>query len=881
MTKTKVTDYFNGNLMSQDVWQSKYAMKDSDNNIVEDSPDDMHLRMAKEFARIEYKYKVRVEINNSGDNFNSLSDFGKKLIEKREIQSESNITDEIHSFFKNFGRIIPQGSIMSNLGNPYIFGSLSNCFGIAPPQDSYGGIMKTDQEIVQLQKRRGGVGVGLNNLRTEGATVTNAAKTSTGVVSFGERFSNTTREVAQGGRRGALMLLLLCKHPSIFKFVTAKDDRTKITGANLTTMLTDEFMKAVESEDDRFWCTFPVDVQIDDRYRVEAIEFNKIYNNIGYKKISIMKIHAKELFDLIAEMAWKNGEPGVAFIDRVQDYCPDGVYKQYKPTVCNPCAEQWFSVDETCRLIAQNFFTIVDNPFTRDAKINIERLYEQSYMQQRLGDDLVDLEVEHIDRIIDKIKSDPEDEDTKSVELNLWKRIRMKAIEGRRTGGGFTGLGDMLAALNLKYDSDEALQITELVMKTKMEAELDATIDMAILRGTFTGWDNNIEYPRQGESYNEQFGNSWYKMVAEEFPVQCGRMQKYGRRNISMSTVAPTGTVSLMTQTTSGIEPLFKAYYIRRKKINPSEEGNRVDFVDQNGDKWMEYAVLHPKFKEWLQMQISGSVLDEPKNLDIDFLSKEEIQNSFKQSPWYGSEADDISWQKRITMQAVVQKYTTNAISSTINLPKNIDKEIVKSIYFAAYKAGLKGVTVYRDGSRSGVLVTETAKTTLDEFGYNDAPKRPEELEADYYFAKSMGREYAVIVGKLNGNPYELFAFADPLIQENLKGKIGKAGTGHYTFVSNGYVIENLQLNSDHKEEVLLTRMTSLLLRHGANPKFVVQQVHKTDLQITSFAKVIARVLKNYIPDENTKEECPECHEKTMVYEEGCKSCKSCGYSKC
>jgi len=878
MTTIKAIDCFKGDTMAADVWADKYAMKNKEGIQVEQLPKQMHRRMAKEFARIEWSY-VKPENLATMDKVRDLSEFGEDLLYKRNIQSEQDIEDEIFSYFDKFSRIVPQGSIMSNLGNPYVFGSVSNCFGIGSPYDSYGGILKTDQELVQLMKRRGGVGMTLDTLRPSGTSTSNAAKSSTGVPSFAERFSNSTREVAQGGRRGALMLLLSCKHPDIFKFVTMKDDRTKVTGANVSVMFTDGFMKAVEKDGD-FICTFPVDANINLKANYNIYEYNKIYTESNNStSISFMKIHTKELFDLVVDMAHKNAEPGVAFIDRVKDYCPDGVYEIYAPTVCNPCGEQWFSADETCRLIAQNFFTIVDDPFTPDAKVNLERLYEQSYMQQRLGDDLVDLEVEYIDRILEKIMSDPEPMEIKEVELKLWSRIKFKAQEGRRTGGGFTGLGDMLAALDLKYDSDEALQITEIVMKTKMEAELDATIDMAILRGTFTGWnrDKEFEWIDKGNGNFCMNGvNSFYTMLIQDFTEQAVRMQKYGRRNVSWSTVAPTGTVSLMTQTTSGLEPLFKAYYIRRKKINPSESGSRVDFVDQNGDTWMEYAVLHPKFKEW----IVETKLDGFQTISSDEWSKEAVEQCFKQSPWYGSEADDISWEKRVLMQSIIQKYTSNAISSTINLPKDVDKSVVANIYMTAWKSGLKGVTVYRDGSRTGVLVNETNKVIRDEFDYTNAPKRPKELEAHYYWGKN-GHEYAIIVGLLNGKPYEIFAFANPLMTCELKGKIIKNKQGQYSFISNSYTIEHLELSSDHKDEILLTRMASQLLRHGVHPRYVVEQVNKCQLNIVSFPKIISRILKKYIPDEETKEKCSNCGNTTMIYEEGCKKCSSCGYSKC
>jgi ribonucleoside-diphosphate reductase alpha chain len=528
-------------------------------------------------------------------------------------------------------------------------------------------------------------------------------------------------------------------------------------------------------------------------------------------------------------------------------------------------------------------------------------LYEVSYMQQRLGDDLVDLEIEHIDKIIAKIENSNKNKELAQVELNLWRKIRTLALAGRRTGNGFTALGDMLAALNLPYYSPDVVRE---VMKTKMRAELDCTIDMAILRGTFEGWDSKKEIGFSEPSVIGIRNSSWqgqndfFQMLIDEFPEQTMRMMKYGRRNVSWSTVAPTGTVSLMTQTTSGLEPLFKAFYIRRKKVNPSDNGVRVDFIDDMGDKWQEYPILHPKFKQWIKTYLvqnvefkSGALKGYrlvPRDVDMDlmeelttYLTKDKVEEFFKLSPWYGSQAEDISWQERIEINAIIQRYTSNAISCTINLPKDISKEVVHNIYFEAWKAGLKGITIYREGSRSGVLVTETKHiTTEDQFGYNDAIKRPRELEADYHYVMANGKEYAVVVGKLNGNPYEIFAFPSPIYKEELKGKIIKVESGVYRFESVNYNIENLQLT--HPDEKLVTRSASLMLRHGVHPKHVVTQVEKAETYISSFPKAVARVLKLYIPNEEIKGEiCPSCSQPTMVREEGCKKCVNCGYSRC
>lgn len=894
----KVSDYFGQDSLAANVWSDKYCLKDQNGVIQEETPADMHLRMAKEFARIEYGYKQTESkkidwfpLDGSlglGDNYTNLSKFGKDLIIKRTVQSLQDIEQEFFKYFDKFGLIVPQGSIMSNLGNFFIYGSLSNCFGIANPYDSYGGILKTDEHLAQLMKRRGGVGLNLDNIRPSGAIVSNASKTSTGIIPYAERFSNTTREVAQEGRRGALMQLLHCNHPEVFKFVVMKDDRTKVTGANVSVKFTDEFMQALESNKD-FYCRFPVTAKVqsnDTLLQTIVTEYNKLFTvnhtDGANNKVQVMKIKPQELFDLVAEMAWKNAEPGVAFLDRVVDYSPEGVYKQYKPVVCNPCGEQWFAFNETCRLIALNLWGIVKNHFEETAEIDYDLLYEVAYMQQRLGDNLVNLECEYIDRILSKIALDPEPGEIKHTEMVLWQDIQRIAKEGRRTGGGFTALGDMLAALNLRYDSDEAIDTVEKVMKTKMRAELDCTIDMAILRGTFVGWDANLEFT--GPGFFAMGTNSFFQMLVEEFLEQAKRMYLYGRRNTNWSTVAPTGTVSLMTQTTSGLEPLFKAYYIRRKKINPSEEGIRVDFTDQNGDKWQEFAVLHPKFKLWLQY-INYLITEETEVghpiMNIDKLTKEEVQTLFEKSPWYKSEADDISWEKRIDIQSIIQKYTSNAISSTINLPTDVPQQVVKDIYLRAYHKGLKGVTVYRDGSRSGVLINEPSKTITDSFGYTDAVKRPTELDANYHPITIRGKLFAVIVGLHSGLPYELFAFESPVRNEKITGKIVKNGKGMYSFISTSYTIKNIQLSSEHTDEKLLTRMCSQLLRHGVNPRHIIEQVEKTEVTVVSFAKAIIRVLRLYVPEDNKGQVCKVCNEPTVVYEEGCRKCTNCGDSKC
>lgn len=861
----ELLDYYNGDDFVAGVWLGKYSVKDKQGNYTEKTPRDMHRRMAKELARIEKKYYA--------NNIDNLSSFGK-------ILSNIEFTEDfIFNYLDKFKFIIPQGSIMSMLGNKYAIGSLSNCFVIPSPQDSYGGILTTDQHLVQLMKRRGGVGLNINTLRPNGSSVSNAAGTSTGAVSFMHRYSNTTREVAQNGRRGALMLLISCLHPEVFNFVKIKQDRTKVTGANISVMLTDKFMKAVENDED-FLCQFPVDIPfIFDIDTFKDYPYNELFNfkDVNGIVIKFMKIKAKELFDLIVENAWDNAEPGIAFIDRIINYSPEGVYDQFRPIASNPCGEQWMQAYDACRLLALNYFNVVVDPYTKDAAIDWEALYEIAYVQQRLADDIVDLEIEYVDKIINKIKSDPEPDNIKAIELELWENIRKVATSSRRTGCGFTALGDTLAALGLKYDSDRGITIIEKLSKTKMRAELDCTIDLAIQRGTFEGWDVRKEYIDHEKG---MFGNAFYKMLFEEFPNQFNRMSIYGRRNVSWSTVAPTGTVSIVAllikfaNTTSGIEPMFFPFHFRKKKVNPFDKNIRVDFVDQNGDSWQEYAIMQGGFKEWI-------IINYP-DLTIDDLSPKQVQELYEKSPYFGSCANDISWEKRIKIQGIVQRYTTNAISSTLNLPKDISKETVANIYMTAHKEGLKGITIYRDGCRTGVLSTEQSKKA--DFDYKDAVKRPKELSADLHTLTVKGIRYGVIIGLFENKPYELFAFELPdEVKSGCSGKIIKMKRGMYNFICDDGSLKNLQIAALRKDEQVLTRLVSGMLRHGAKPQFIMEQIDKCDLEIVSFGKAISRTLKKYVKEEEliSRNNCKECGSSNVRMQEGCLTCMDCGSSKC
>lgn len=881
----KLLEYYNGDEFVSGVWKGKYAI------FGEETPDDMHRRLAKELARYEYKHLQ----NERREGFRSpskLSSFGEAHVMELAPLSQAEVEEYIFSYLKDYKWIIPQGSIMTMLGNKYKIGSLSNCFVIPSPADSYGGILKADQQLVQLMKRRGGVGTNLNSLRPSNSPVSNAAGTSTGAVSFMHRFSNSTREVAQNGRRGALMILMSCLHPEIFDFVKIKSDLTKVTGANISTMLTDKFMEAVEADGD-FFCQFPIDFDLTpykDYQFLKDMPYNKIEGHSftnregeSWNDVKIMKIHAKELFDLIIEMAWANGEPGLAFMDAVHNWSPDGVYDAFKAIASNPCGEQWLQAYDACRLLCINLFSCVVNPYTSEAYIDAERLYEVAYIQQRLADVVVDLEIEYIGRIIDKIKADPEAEDVKRTELELWENVRKTASASRRTGCGFTGMADMLAAMGVKYDSDDAMTIIKEVMHTKMEAELDATIDMAVTRGSFEGWSKDKEYPNEGGSHEDEGGNPFFTMLLLEFPVQVFRMMKYGRRNVSWSTVAPTGTVSLVAKLikyaniSAGVEPLFSVFYFRNKKVNPSDGNVRVDFVDQNGDSWQTYPVVMAGLKEWYYISGIGN------GKQIEDLSKDEMDTIYKASPYFGSCANDIDWEKRVDIQAIVQRYTTNAISSTINLPNDVSKEVVGKIYMRAWKAGLKGVTVYRDGCRTGVLTnTETKKK--DDFDYKDATKRPKQLEADLHTVTVKGNKYGVVVGLVDSKPYEVFAFNLPQgVTTSCNGKIVKIKKGHYNFQCESTTIEDIHQIAVHKDEQILTRLVSGMLRHGAKPQFVMEQIDKCELEIVSFGKALSRVLKKYVKDDDmvNRNTCKECGSADLRMQEGCLTCNSCGSSKC
>lgn len=825
--------YFKGDELAASTWLNKYAMKDRNGNYLETTPDEMHYRMAAEFARIESLYALRSNLNGS---FKNLSAYG---------QQRSGLTEEtIFEYFRNFKYIIPQGSVMSSLGNPNVIASLSNCIVLPEIKDSYGGIFYADQQLAQLFKRRCGVGIDISTLRPSGVSVSNSAGTTTGAVSFMERFSNTTREVAQNGRRGALMITMDIAHPDIEQFITVKQDLKKVTGANISIRLSDEFMQAVSDNSD-FKLRWPVDSDTPEITRT---------------------VKAADLWNSIIRCAHQTAEPGLIFWDRQHYYSTSSVYPGFKNVSTNPCSEIAMQGGDSCRLIALNLFNFIDKPFTSEASFDFKKFYETTYEAQRLMDDLVDLELEAIDRILAKIESDPEPDYIKANEVSTWKLLYEAGKSGRRTGLGFTALADTLAGLGFKFDSREGIAVVEEIMRTKCKAEFESSVDMSIERGKFSAFDPAIEQT-----------SGFIQMMQEEFPETYDRMMKFGRRNISISTVAPTGTLSLLAQSSSGIEPVFMLSYKRRRKVNPLDKNARVDFKDAMGDAWQEFTVYHPGLEKW--MKISGNK-DESK------------------SPYYGSTASEINWEKRVELQAVVQKYTTHSISSTINLPNDVAVDKVGSIYLEAWKKGLKGITVYRDGSRSGVLVSkdDTSNAGIKETA---APPRPKTLEAEVIRFMNHDEKWIAVVGILNNRPYEIFtgraeeSFSIPSYIE--KGWVikntGDDDKSRYDFRyrdKEGYhiTIEGLS-RSFNKEFWNYAKLISGVLRHGMPlPKVVelIGNLHLYNETINTWKTGVERALKKFIPDGTkvTDHTCADCGSPDgLIYEEGCIKCKNCGSSKC
>lgn len=818
--------YFNGDELAARVWANKYALKDSFGNLYEKSPDDMHRRLAREIRRVELKYK------------NPLPE------------------ELIYEVLKDFRYIVPQGGPMTGIGNDYQIASLSNCFVIGNDgdSDSYGGIMKIDQEQVQLMKRRGGVGHDLSHIRPKGTPVLNSALTSTGVVPFMERYSNSTREVAQDGRRGALMLSISIKHPDSGKFIDAKMESGKVTGANVSVKITDEFMQAVE-EKSSFRQQYPI-----------KSDNPKFVNDID----------AGQLWNKIIHNAWKSAEPGVLFWDTIiRESVPDCYADLGFATVStNPCGEIPLCPYDSCRLLAINLYSYVKNPFTKQAEFDFGLYKEHVGLAQRMMDDIIDLEMEKIDAILSKIEGDPEGEELKAVEKNLWKNIRKKSLEGRRTGIGITAEGDMLAALGLRYGSDEATSFSVEVHKTLALEAYKSSTYLAKERGAFSIYDAEREK-----------NNPFILRLKEADPVMYNNMVKYGRRNIALLTIAPTGTTSLMTQTTSGIEPIFSVFYKRRRKVNPNDKDVKVTFKDEVGDSWEEFYVFHHKFVDWLKL--NGYDPDK-----LTSMTDEEIEAIIAESPYYKATANDVDWIAKVRMQGAIQKWVDHSISVTINLPSDVKEELVSELYLTAWKSGCKGATVYRDGSRSGVLITGKPETKVER------PKRPKVLDCDVIRFNINEERWVAFVGLKDNAPYEIFTgIADeeifPIPKSIVKGQIIKikddGGNTRYDFqYTDKYGYKKTIGGLSHMflpEFWNYAKLISGVLRHGMPISDVVNLVQSLNLNsesINNWKNGVERALKKYIPNgTKAKGKCGECGGDNLVYQEGCLICQDCGNSKC
>lgn len=826
-------NYFGGDELAARVWVSKYALKDSYGNLYEKTPADMHRRLAGEIARIEKNYP--------------------------DPMSEQEIFD----LLDKFRYIVPQGSPMTGIGNEHQIASLSNCFviGLDGKPDSYGGVIKIDEEQVQLMKRRGGVGHDLSHIRPKGTPVKNSALTSTGLVPFMERYSNSTREVAQDGRRGALMLSVSIKHPDSEAFIDAKMTEGKVTGANVSVRLDDEFMKAAIAGS-TYRQQYPIDAENPEIVR---------------------DTDAKALWEKIVHNAWKSAEPGVLFWDTIiRESVPDSYADLGFQTIStNPCGEIPLCPYDSCRLLAVNLYSYVSNPFTQEARFDFDLFNSHIRKAQRIMDDIIDLEAEKIDKIIEKIESDPETEEVKATELNLWKKIRTKTLLGRRTGVGTTGEGDMLAALGLRYGTPQATDFSENVHKAIALAAYRESVELARQRGAFAIFDAAREE-----------NNPYIKRLAEADPQLYEDMKKYGRRNIACLTIAPTGTTSLMTRTTSGIEPVFMPVYKRRRKINPNDTDVRIDFVDENGDAFEEYIVYHPKFVTW--METAGLEVRQD-------YTQEQIDELVAKSPYYKATSNDVDWLEKVRMQGRVQKWVDHSISVTINLPNDVSESLVNDLYVEAWKSGCKGCTVYRDGSRSGVLVSFSKKKT--ESHAEAAPhvtKRPIELEADVVRFQNNKEKWIAFVGLIDGKPYEIFTgLADDddgifCPKSVTHGKIIKAvdekGIKRYDFQfinKRGYktTIEGLS-DKFNPEYWNYAKLISGVLRYGMPIDQVLKLVGGLELDsqsINTWKMGVERALKKYLPNgtQAKGQKCPNCGNETLIYQEGCLICTSCGTSKC
>lgn len=836
-------EYFGGDELAARVWVNKYALKDSFGNIYEQSPHDMHHRIASEIARIEQKYP------------NPLSE------------------EEVFQLLDHFRYLVPAGSPMTGIGNDYQIASLSNCFviGIDGDADSYGAILKLDEEQVQLMKRRGGVGHDLSGIRPKGSPVKNSALTSTGIVPFMERYSNSTREVAQDGRRGALMLSISVRHPEAEDFIDAKMTEGKITGANVSVKLDDEFMRCA-TENRPYHQQFPID---SDHPMAEK------------------DVDAAALWEKIVHNAWKSAEPGVLFWDTIlRESIPD-CYADlgFRTVSTNPCGEIPLCPYDSCRLLAVNLYSYVENPFTPQASFNFTLFKQHVALAQRLMDDIIDLEQEKIDRIIAKIQSDPQSDEVKHTELHLWEKIKDKTLKGRRTGVGITAEGDMIAALGLRYGTQEATDKAVEVQRTLALSAYRSSVNLAKERGAFPIY-----------SAEREAQNPFVLRIKEHDPALYAEMQQYGRRNIACLTIAPTGTTSLMTQTTSGIEPVFMPVYKRRRKVNPNDAAVHVDFVDETGDSFEEYIVYHPKFLTWMKVQ----GLDTEKRY-----TQEEIDELVARSPYYKATANDVDWLMKVRMQGAIQKWVDHSISVTVNLPNQVDEDLVNRLYVEAWRSGCKGCTIYRDGSRAGVLVStqktdkkakkqEEEKAAMPLSLPQVTERRPDELECDVVRFQNNKEKWVAFVGLLDGYPYEIFTGLQDdeegivLPKTVTKGRIIKRvlpdGSKRYDFQfqnKRGYkmTVEGLS-EKFNKEYWNYAKLISGVLRYRMPIENVVKLVNSLQLEsenINTWKVGVSRALKKYVTDgtEVKGQKCPNCGHETLVYQEGCLICKHCGASRC
>ncbi|AOH41893.1 adenosylcobalamin-dependent ribonucleoside-diphosphate reductase [Tannerella serpentiformis] len=828
-------DYFTGDELAAKVWVNKYALKDAYGNIYEQSPADMHRRLAREIARVERKYP------------NPLTE------------------DQLFELFDHFRYIVPQGSPMTGIGNDHQIASLSNCFviGVEGNADSYGAVIRIDEEQVQLMKRRGGVGHDLSHIRPKGSPVKNSALTSTGLVPFMERYSNSTREVAQDGRRGALMLTVSIKHPDAESFIDAKMTEGKVTGANVSVKIDDEFMQAV----------------------INDTPYRQQYPIAGPDPMVRKDISARSLWKKIIHNAWKSAEPGVLFWDTIlRESVPDSYADLgFRTVSTNPCGEIPLCPYDSCRLLAINLYSYVVNPFTPDAHFDFDLFKKHVGLAQRIMDDIIDLESEKIDKILEKIDSDPEADEIKRAERELWQRIRRKTLMGRRTGVGITAEGDMLAALNLRYGTEEATDVAEEIQKTLALAAYSSSVELARDRGAFEIYDAEREK-----------NNPFIARLREADPALYERMTKFGRRNIACLTIAPTGTTSLMTQTTSGIEPVFLPVYKRRRKVNPNDTDVHIDYVDETGDAFEEYVVFHHKFVTWM---LANGYPAAKK------YTSAEIDDMIAHSPYYKATSNDVDWVQKVKMQGRIQRWVDHSISVTINLPNDVSEDLVDQLYVEAWRSGCKGCTVYRDGSRAGVLISAEDKKKKGETKM--APPqivstRPAELDADVVKFQNNREKWIAFVGLLNGRPYEIFTgLADDeegimLPKTVEKGSIIKSydsdGRKHYDFQfknKRGFKMTLEGLDSKFEPEYWnYAKLISGVLRYGMPITQVIKLVQEMELNnesINTWKNGVARALKKYLPNgtEVKGQECPNCGSETLVYQEGCLLCANCGATEC